>query len=117
MLATALLLVSTVAILHAAFSTYEHLSHLKAIGRPEGSLPFDIVLEAFFALILGTVGASLNAPKLKEITWAAEMRNRFDDRRDVFQTELRILRPPREHVIFWSYIAQVVRLSEIIFDW
>ncbi|KAK0489172.1 hypothetical protein IW261DRAFT_1557668 [Armillaria novae-zelandiae] len=59
------LLIATVAIFHgninavvgviyipdvpviAAFSTYEHLSHLKALERPEGQLPQDIVIEAF----------------------------------------------------------------------
>ncbi|KAJ6591471.1 hypothetical protein DFH09DRAFT_1137121 [Mycena vulgaris] len=99
MLATVLLCLATVAVFHAAFSTYEHLSHLKAMGRPEGSLPIDvrllllecltnslrrtqIILEAFLALVLGTIGASLNAPALKEITWAAEMRKRSIDDMD-----------------------------------
>ncbi|KAJ7130611.1 magnesium transporter [Mycena epipterygia] len=82
MLAAVLLCLTTVAVFHAAFSTYEHLSHLKAMGRPEGSLPLDIVLEALFALVLGTIGASLNAPALKEITWAAEMRKRTIDEMD-----------------------------------
>ncbi|KAJ6619859.1 magnesium transporter [Mycena sp. CBHHK59/15] len=82
MLATIFLFLATVAVLHAAFSTYEHLSHLKAMGRPEGSLPTDIVLEALFALVLGIIGASLNAPPLKEITWAAEMRKRSIDEMD-----------------------------------
>ncbi|KAJ7043700.1 magnesium transporter [Mycena alexandri] len=82
MLATALLTVATIAIFHAAFSTYEHLSHLKAMGRPEGSLPTDIIIEALIALVLGTIGASLKAPPLKEITWAAEMRKRSIDDMD-----------------------------------
>ncbi|KAJ7436723.1 magnesium transporter [Mycena galericulata] len=82
MLAGILLVLATVAVLHAAFSTYEHLSHLKAMGRPEGSLPTDIILEALLALVLGTLGASLNAPTLKEISWAAEMRKRSIDEMD-----------------------------------
>ncbi|KAJ7281439.1 magnesium transporter [Mycena rebaudengoi] len=82
MLGAVFLFLATVAILHAAFSTYEHLSHLKAMGRPEGSLPLDIIIEALFALVVGTVGASLNAPPLKEITWAAEMRTRSIDDMD-----------------------------------
>ena len=68
------------------------LSHLKAMGRPEGSLPWDvrcqlspvyplstllqIQAEAFIALILGTLGACLRIPPLKEISWASEMRTR-----------------------------------------
>jgi len=82
MLGTTLLCLATVAVFHAAFSTYEHLSHLKAMGRPEGSLPIDVILEAFFALVLGILGASLNSPTLKEITWAAEMRKRSIDDMD-----------------------------------
>ncbi|KAJ6518885.1 hypothetical protein C8R45DRAFT_809043 [Mycena sanguinolenta] len=66
----------------AAFSTYEHLSHLKAMGRPEGSLPTDIIVVALFALVVGTLGASLNAPPLKEISWSAEMRKRSIDEMD-----------------------------------
>ncbi|KAJ7334234.1 magnesium transporter [Mycena olivaceomarginata] len=82
MLAAVLLGLATIAVFHAAFSTYEHLSHLKAMGRPEGSLPTDIILEALLALVLGTLGASLNAPSLKEISWAAEMRTRSIDEMD-----------------------------------
>ncbi|KAK0239150.1 magnesium transporter [Armillaria nabsnona] len=76
------LLIATVAIFHAAFSTYEHLSHLKALERPEGQLPQDIVIEAFVALALGILGASLNAAPLKEITWASEMDKRSIDEMD-----------------------------------
>jgi len=82
MLGQILLLVATFAVLHAAFSTYEHLSHLKALGRPEGALPRDIVVEALVALALGILGASLNAPPLKEITWASEMKKRSIDEMD-----------------------------------
>ena len=74
------------------------LSLLKALGRPEGSIPssvcvpfleflssiyysfpfhHQIVLESFVALFLGIIGACLNAPPLKEITWASEMRTRY----------------------------------------
>jgi membrane magnesium transporter 1 len=34
-------------------------------------------METLLALFLGTLGASLNAPALKEITWAAEMKTRY----------------------------------------
>ncbi|KII87330.1 hypothetical protein PLICRDRAFT_177094 [Plicaturopsis crispa FD-325 SS-3] len=83
MLGRIFVVLATLAIFHAAFSTYEHLSHLKALGRPEGSLPADefnmalrrkIVFEALLALVFGTIGASCNAPELKEITWASEMK-------------------------------------------
>nr|GAT45755.1 predicted protein [Mycena chlorophos] len=79
MLGALLLGIATLAVFHTAFSTYEHLSHMKALGRPEGQLPIDIILEALIALVLGIVGASLNVPKLKDITWAAEMQTRKID--------------------------------------
>jgi len=68
-----------VALFHAAFSTYEYLSHLKALGRPEGSLPSSIILESLLALFLGIIGACVKAPPLKEITWASEMKTRTID--------------------------------------
>ncbi|KIK08832.1 hypothetical protein K443DRAFT_1040 [Laccaria amethystina LaAM-08-1] len=82
MLGRILLLFSTFAVFHAAFSTYEHLSHLKALERPEGPIPSDIILETLLAMVLGIIGASLNAPKLKEITWASEMRKHKIDEMD-----------------------------------
>ncbi|KAF5335958.1 hypothetical protein D9611_006415 [Ephemerocybe angulata] len=82
MLARVLLLVATCLIFHAAFSTYEHLSYLKALERPEGPIPKSILIETVVALVLGIVGASLNAPPLKEITWSSEMRKRTIDEMD-----------------------------------
>ncbi|KAA1470281.1 hypothetical protein DENSPDRAFT_836049 [Dentipellis sp. KUC8613] len=82
MLGQALLVIATVAIFHGASSTYADLSHLKALGRPEGALPFDIYLEAFLALALGIVGACLKAPAPKEITWASEMKKMTIDDMD-----------------------------------
>ncbi|KAF5373243.1 hypothetical protein D9615_007431 [Tricholomella constricta] len=76
------LLLATLAIFHAAYSTYEHLSHLKALGRPGGSLPQSIILETLVGLVLGILGASLNAPELKEITWASEMQKHKIDEMD-----------------------------------
>ncbi|KAH0582971.1 hypothetical protein H2248_010864 [Termitomyces sp. 'cryptogamus'] len=76
------LLLATLSILHAAYSSYEHLSHLKALGRPEGSLPRSIVIETLVGMVLGILGASLNAPQLKEITWASEMRKHTIDEMD-----------------------------------
>ncbi|KAF8075091.1 magnesium transporter [Lyophyllum atratum] len=82
MLARLFLLLATIAVFHAAYSTYEHLSHLKALGRPEGPLPHSIILETLVGLVLGIFGASLNAPELKEITWASEMRKHKIDEMD-----------------------------------
>jgi len=82
MLGKILLVLASIIVLHAAFSTYEHLSHLKALGKPEGSLPADIVFEALIALVVGVLGASLNAPPLKDITWQSEMKKRSIDEMD-----------------------------------
>ncbi|PCH44438.1 hypothetical protein WOLCODRAFT_76290 [Wolfiporia cocos MD-104 SS10] len=82
MLGTALLVLSIVAILHAAFSTYEHLTHLKALGRPEGSLPQDTVYEALIAVVFGIVGAALRTPELREVTWRSEMKRRSAEEQD-----------------------------------
>ncbi|KAI0083951.1 magnesium transporter [Irpex rosettiformis] len=77
-----LLAIAILMILHAAFSTYEHLSLLKAAGRPEGSLPADIVVETLLALVLGIVAAAIRSPELKEITWRSEMKKRPLDELD-----------------------------------
>ncbi|KAJ3533396.1 hypothetical protein NMY22_g7348 [Coprinellus aureogranulatus] len=82
MFARILTLVATLLIFHAAFSTYEHLSYLKALERPEGPIPTEIVIETLVALALGIVGASIGAPPLQEITWASEMRKRSIDDMD-----------------------------------
>lgn len=74
LLGNALLSFSIALLLHAAFSTYEHLSHLKALGRPEDSLPFDIILETLLSLAFGIFSASIRAPETREITWASEMK-------------------------------------------
>ncbi|KAH0836751.1 magnesium transporter [Lanmaoa asiatica] len=76
------LVIAAISLFHAAYSAYEHLSRLKALGKPEGSLPLNTVYESIFALVLGILGASLNAPPLKDITWASEMRKRTIDEMD-----------------------------------
>ncbi|KAI0255919.1 magnesium transporter [Lactifluus subvellereus] len=82
MLGQFLLTIAIITLFHAAFSTYEHLSLLKALGKPEGLLPSSIVLESFVALLLGIIGACLKAPAPKEITWASEMKTRTIDDMD-----------------------------------
>ncbi|KDQ19632.1 hypothetical protein BOTBODRAFT_28199 [Botryobasidium botryosum FD-172 SS1] len=81
-LGRSLLALSTLILFHAAYSAYEHLTFLKAINRPDESLPKDIVFESLLALLLFTFGAVFNAPPLKEITWASEMSKRSIDEMD-----------------------------------
>ncbi|KLO17949.1 hypothetical protein SCHPADRAFT_936607 [Schizopora paradoxa] len=82
MLGRTLLLAAIAMVLHAAYSVYEHLSYLKALGKPEGTLPQDIVVEVIAAMFIGILGASLNNPQLKEITWRSEMKKRKMDEMD-----------------------------------
>jgi len=79
-----LLALSTVAILHAAFSTYEHFSQLKALDRLGSGRqpPWDVVVESLIALVMFIVGITLNAPALKDITWSSEMAKRSIDGMD-----------------------------------
>ncbi|KAH9935075.1 hypothetical protein B0H21DRAFT_759404 [Amylocystis lapponica] len=79
MLGNTMLLAATLMILHAAFSMYEHLSHLKALGRPSDALPPDgphLAFEALAALALASAGAVLRTPALREASWRSEMRHR-----------------------------------------
>ncbi|KAF8595778.1 hypothetical protein BDV93DRAFT_528459 [Ceratobasidium sp. AG-I] len=72
--------VSILGLLHAAYSAYEHLSLLKALDRPiPNTLPVDIIIECFIALMVFIIGAAINAPALKENSWASEMRSRKID--------------------------------------
>ncbi|KAG8929034.1 hypothetical protein FRC02_006099 [Tulasnella sp. 418] len=84
-LGKSLLTLSSLALLHAAFSTYEHFSQLKALGRSEEGirqLPWNIVIECFLSLFVFIIGVTLHAPPLKEITWASEMRKRTIEEMD-----------------------------------
>ncbi|KZV70884.1 hypothetical protein PENSPDRAFT_685162 [Peniophora sp. CONT] len=82
MLGPTLFWVACPLLIHSAYSSYEHLSHLKAVGRLEGSLPLDIAAEALLAMILGIVGSCLKLPESKDITWAGEMKTRSIDDAD-----------------------------------
>ncbi|KAI0032302.1 magnesium transporter, partial [Vararia minispora EC-137] len=82
MLGQILFALACMLLLHATYSTYEHVSYLKAFGRPEGPLPPDIVAEALLSLLLGILGACIRAPAAKDITWAGEMKTRTIDEMD-----------------------------------
>ncbi|KAF9785181.1 hypothetical protein BJ322DRAFT_814666 [Thelephora terrestris] len=72
-----LIFLAWIGVLHAAYSTYEHLSRLKSLGQPEGDLPFNIVVEVLLSLVLGIVGANFGEDsELKDISWRTEMRKR-----------------------------------------
>jgi len=77
-----LLCFSILGLLHAAFSSYENLSTLKAAGTPAQLPPIDVMAEAILSLLMFTVGAVLYAPPLKPNTWASEMAHRTIDQMD-----------------------------------
>lgn len=83
MLGKPLLLVASLLLSHAVYTVYNQLSHLKALRQPDKPISLNIVYyECTLALITGVLGASLNAPPLKDITWASEMRKRTIDEMD-----------------------------------
>ncbi|RKP37302.1 magnesium transporter, partial [Dimargaris cristalligena] len=65
-----------VLLLHAGYSTYEHLAYLKAIGHKvaDSSIPIDIVVECLVASFLAIVGAIYVTPELKPIALEHEMK-------------------------------------------
>ncbi|KAI5999319.1 hypothetical protein F5J12DRAFT_274339 [Pisolithus orientalis] len=82
MLGKVLLLIATLLLFHAACTTYDHVSHLRALVQPEAHVPLNTVYESILALVLGILGASMNSPPLKDITWASEMKKRTIDEMD-----------------------------------
>ncbi|KAI6096960.1 hypothetical protein EDD16DRAFT_1499798, partial [Pisolithus croceorrhizus] len=58
------------------------VSHLKALVQSEARMPLNTVYESILALVLGILGASMNSPPLKDITWASEMKKRTIDDMD-----------------------------------
>ncbi|WVQ80569.1 hypothetical protein IAT38_002674 [Cryptococcus sp. DSM 104549] len=82
--------VACLAVLHAAFSTYEHLSTLKALSRPADSLPTSIILEAIISLLLFVPGIALASGPLKDVTYRGEMAHRTIDDTDARMGFLRL---------------------------
>ncbi|WVR06217.1 hypothetical protein IAU60_003247 [Kwoniella sp. DSM 27419] len=74
--------VAVLALLHAAFSTYEHLSTLKAVSRPTSSLPLSIIAEAIISLLLFVPGIALASDKLEDVTYRGELAKRNIDDAD-----------------------------------
>ncbi|RSH84399.1 uncharacterized protein EHS24_005919 [Apiotrichum porosum] len=81
-IARALVVASALLLLHAAFSAYEHLSTLKALGRTATSLPTSISLEALGALVLFLPAIALATQPLEDVTYRGEMAKRSPDDAD-----------------------------------
>jgi len=69
-------------LLHCAYSIYEHLSQLKAIGKPQDRVPRDIIIECILSLGIFLISTVWDAPPLAEISWASEMKKRNIDEMD-----------------------------------
>ncbi|WWD18327.1 hypothetical protein CI109_102777 [Kwoniella shandongensis] len=81
-LGQALVGIACLALLHAAFSTYEHLSILKALSRPTTTLPTSIIVEALVSLLLFIPGIALASGPLKDVTYRGELAKRSIDDAD-----------------------------------
>ncbi|KAF9559000.1 Membrane magnesium transporter 1 [Mortierella alpina] len=58
---------------HSGYSTFEHLSYLKAIDGHESGLPLDIVVELLASVAFFGLGIVLVADDFKEILMETEM--------------------------------------------
>ncbi|WVQ72801.1 hypothetical protein IAR50_002361 [Cryptococcus sp. DSM 104548] len=81
-LGRALVGIACLALFHAAYSTYEQLSTLKALSRPTSDLPSSIIVEAFLSLITFIVGTVLSTGELKDVTYRGELSHRTIDDAD-----------------------------------
>ncbi|CAK9787127.1 hypothetical protein CC85DRAFT_302819 [Cutaneotrichosporon oleaginosum] len=82
MLASALVALASIALLHAAFSAYEYLSALKALGQPGASLPTSIIAEALVSLVIFIPAITLAYPALQDVTFRGELAKRTPDDMD-----------------------------------
>ncbi|KAG0234049.1 hypothetical protein BGW42_006915 [Actinomortierella wolfii] len=62
---------------HSGYSTFEHLSYLKAVDGHESGLPTDITIELFVSVALCGLGIVLVADDFKEILMETEMAKQY----------------------------------------
>ncbi|KAF9581616.1 Membrane magnesium transporter 1 [Lunasporangiospora selenospora] len=72
-LGRAVCLIAFLLLFHSGYSTFEHLSYLKAIDGHESGLPQDIMIELLAAVGLFGLGIVLVADDFKEILMETEM--------------------------------------------
>ncbi|KAG0289237.1 Membrane magnesium transporter 1 [Dissophora globulifera] len=58
---------------HSGYSTFEHLSYLKAVDGHESGLPLDITIELIMSVALFGLGIVMVADDFKEILMETEM--------------------------------------------
>ncbi|CDZ98507.1 Magnesium transporter [Phaffia rhodozyma] len=76
------ILASIIVAAHAAYSAYEYLGHLKALDRPETTLPLSIKSEATLALLVFLLAHLQDAASLKKIGWSDRMQKLSIDETD-----------------------------------
>ncbi|KAI8073366.1 membrane magnesium transporter-domain-containing protein, partial [Gongronella butleri] len=81
-LGKAIALVGTLFLLHSAFSTYEHLSYLKAADLDKSSIPLEIVMECVVSALVALIGVVMNAQPFKNILMQEEIKKMTIDRMD-----------------------------------
>ncbi|WWC70578.1 uncharacterized protein I206_104529 [Kwoniella pini CBS 10737] len=77
-----LVVTAVLALVHAAFSTYEYLSTLKALSKPTNSLPISIIIEALISLALFIPGIAISSDSLEDVTYRGELAKRSIDDQD-----------------------------------
>ncbi|KAI8058070.1 membrane magnesium transporter-domain-containing protein [Syncephalis plumigaleata] len=58
--------IGLVVLVHAGYSTYEHLSYLKAVARLTDGLPSDIIVECLIGTLIAMVGVTFVSGPLRE---------------------------------------------------
>ncbi|KAG0206605.1 Membrane magnesium transporter 1 [Mortierella sp. GBA30] len=66
-------LIAFLLLFHSGYSTFEHLSYLKAVDGHESGLPLDIVIELLTSVAFFGLGIVLVAEDFKEILMETEM--------------------------------------------
>ncbi|KAI9495732.1 membrane magnesium transporter-domain-containing protein [Zychaea mexicana] len=75
-------LISTLFLAHSAFSTYEHLSYLKAVEQAESVLPIEIVVECLLSALATLFGVIISAAPFKNIALESQMSTMTIDKFD-----------------------------------
>ncbi|KAI8916491.1 membrane magnesium transporter-domain-containing protein [Powellomyces hirtus] len=60
-------------LVHSGYSAFEHVAYLKTVGKAEGALPSDIILECLTSVLFCMAGISLVSGDLKPISLVDEV--------------------------------------------
>lgn len=71
-----------ITLIHSTYSTYEHLSYLKAVEKVPNDMPIEITVECLFSVIIFAISVILVAGPLKPILMKSEMVKKSIDKVD-----------------------------------